>query len=133
MTTMNDTVHEALKNEVLATYTAYLKAFNASDIHALDNFMQYPIAYIENNRAALVDVYPYNPADLKAAKQWYATTDANFEVVFATTEKAHVVLRSAKRVRADGSLIENVSVFYALTRTLSGWKFIAISDITEPA
>jgi hypothetical protein len=36
-------------------------------------------------------------------------------------------------VRADGSPIEVVSAFYALTRTPSGWKFFALSDITVAA
>jgi hypothetical protein len=36
-------------------------------------------------------------------------------------------------MRADGSPIETVSAFYALTRTSSGWKFFAFSDITVAA
>lgn len=132
-TANEETVNEELKNEVLATYAAYLRAFNANDIDAIDKLMQYPLAHIDNGRTNLVDAYPFKPAELKAEKQWYATTDPNCEVVFASAEKAHVILRSANRVRADGSLIETVSVFYALTRTPSGWKFFAISAITAPA
>jgi hypothetical protein len=134
MKTVNEeTVNEGLKNEVLATYEAYLRAFNANDIDTIDKLMQYPLAHIDNGRTNLVDTYPYKPAELMAAKQWHATTDPSCEVVFASTEKAHVILRSANRVRADGLLIETVSVFYALTRTPSGWKFFAISVITVPA
>lgn len=124
--------NEELKNEVLATYAAYLRAFNANDIDSIDKLMQYPLAHIANGRTTLVDTYPFKPAELKAEKQWHATTDPDCEV-FASAGKAHVILRSANRVRADGSLIETVSVFYALTRTPSGWKFFAISAITQPA
>jgi len=53
--------------------------------------------------------------------------------VFLSTEKAHVVVRHATRVRADGTPIEIVSSFYVLARTPSGWKFFALSDITVPA
>jgi hypothetical protein len=128
MNTVNEeTVNEELKNEVLATYAAYLRAFNANDIHSIDKLMQYPLAHIDNGRTNLVDTYPFKPAELVAAKQWHATTDPSCEV-FASTEKAHVILRSANRVRSDGSLIETVSAFYALTRTPSGWKFFAISQ-----
>ncbi|MGA7357070.1 MAG: hypothetical protein WA431_06680 [Candidatus Cybelea sp.] len=133
MKTVNkETVNEELKNEVLATYAAYLRAFNANDIPSIDKLIQYPLAHIDNGRTNLVNTYPYKPADLMAAKQWHATIDPSCEV-FASAEKAHVILRSANRVRADGSLIETVSVFYALTRTSSGWKFFAISVITELA
>ena len=125
-------VNEELKNEVLATYAAYLRALNANDIDSIDKLIQYPLAHIVNDRTNLVDTYPFKPDELKAEKQWHATTDPNCEV-FASAEKAHVILRSANRVRADGSLIETVSVFYALTRTPSGWKFFAISAITQPA
>jgi len=52
------------------------------------------------------------------------------EVVFVTPEMAHVIVRHATRLRADNSPIEVVSTFYALTRTPSGWKFFAFSDIT---
>ena len=67
-----------------------------------------------------------------SAKQWHDTRDLDPEVVLVTPEKAHVIVRHATRLRADNSLIEVVSAFYALTRTQSGWKFFAFSDITVP-
>ena len=67
-----------------------------------------------------------------AAKQWHDTKDFAYEVVSASADKAHLILRQATRIRADGSPIETVSAFYALTRTPSGWKFFAVSDITIP-
>jgi hypothetical protein len=78
----------------------------------------------------VVETYPVQPAELMAAKQWHDTKDIDPEVVFLSAEKAHVILRHATRIRVDGSPIEVVSAFYALTRTPSGWKFFAFSDIT---
>ena len=124
---------ERTKDEVLATYTAYLDAFRANDISALDKLIQYPLAYIGNGRTTFVETYPVQPAELMAAKQWHDTKDLNPEVVFASADKAHLIVRHATRVRTDGSPIETVSAFYALTRTPSGWKFFALSDITVPA
>ena len=121
------------KDEVLAAYAAFAKAFLANDIKAIDKLMQYPLAYIGDGRTTLVDTYPFKPAELRAAKQWHSTKDLSYEVVFASADKAHLILRSATRVRSDGSPIESVSAFYALTRTPTGWKFFAISDITIPA
>ena len=120
------------KEEVLATYTAYIDAFRANDVSALNKLIQYPLAYIGNGRVTVVETYPVQPAELMAAKQWHDTKDIDPEVVFLSTEKAHVILRHATRVRMDGSPIEVVSAFYALTRTASGWKFFAFSDITVP-
>jgi hypothetical protein len=124
---------QKLKEEVLATYTAYLNAFRANDVSALDRLIQYPLAYIGNGRAMMVETYPVQPAELMAAKQWHDTKDIEPEVVFLSAEKAHVILRHATRLRVDGSPIEVVSAFYALTRTPSGWKLFAFSDITVPA
>jgi hypothetical protein len=121
---------QELKQEVLATYTAYLDAFRANDVPALNELIQYPLAHIGNGRVTLVESYPVQPAELMAAKQWHDTKDIDPEVVFVSTEKAHLILRHATRVRADGTPIEVISAFYALTRTHSGWKIFAFSDIT---
>ncbi len=124
---------EKLRDEVLATYAAYLEAFLSKDMQTLDSLMQYPIAFIGNGKTRLFDAFPINPAKMMAAKQMHTTIDANYEVVFATDKKAHLILHNAKRVKIDGTLIETVSAFYALTRTETGWKFFALSDMTVPA
>ena len=123
---------QQLKGQVIATYTAYIDAFRANNVEALDKLIQYPLAYIGNGRVTMVDTYPVQPAELMAAKQWHDTKDLNPEVVFLSAEKAHMIVRRAVRVRVDGSPIEIVSAFYALTLTPSGWKFFALSDITVP-
>jgi hypothetical protein len=124
---------EHAKVEVLAVYATYVAAFRANDVRAIDKLMQYPLAHIGNGQTTFLDAYPIKPAEMKAAKQWHDTRDIAEEVVFASADKAHLVLRRATRVRADGSPIETISVFYALTRTASGWKFFAVSDIIAPA
>jgi hypothetical protein len=52
---------QALKKEVLVTYTAYLEAFRANDVRALDALIQYPLAYIGNGRVTSVETYPVHP------------------------------------------------------------------------
>jgi hypothetical protein len=103
-----------------------------NDVSALDMLIQYPLAYIGAGSTILVGTYPVQPADLMAAKQWHDTEDLDPEVVFVTQDKAHVIVRRATRLGADGSPIEVVSAFYALTRTAAGWMFFAFSDITVP-
>jgi hypothetical protein len=114
---------ERRKDEVLATYTAFLTAFRANDVQAINELFQYPCAYIGNGQTTLLDTFPIKPAELMAAKQWHDTRDFSYEVVFTSADKAHLIVRQATRVRSDGSPIETVSAFYALTRGPSRWKF----------
>jgi hypothetical protein len=130
---LTESVDERNRDEVLATYAPYFTAFRANDVSSIDRLVQYPLAYIGDGKTTLVDTFPVNPADLMAAKQWHDMKVSSYEVVFASAHKAHVILRQATRIRADGSAIETVSAFYALTRTPSECKFFALSDITIPA
>jgi len=102
-------------------------------MEAIDALHQYPLAHIRDDETTSVNEYSFNPAKLMPEKQWADSKDPAYEVVFPSAYKAHLILRHATRVRADGSSIETVSAFHALTRTPSGWKFFAVSDITIPA
>jgi len=125
--------HEVEKDAVIAVYRAYVRAFLDNDIEAIDALVAYPVAYVGGGKTVMLDSFPVKPADLMAEKQWHSTTDTDFEVVGVSADKAHVILTHARRLRSDGSLIETVSAFYAFTRTDSGWKIFALSDITVQA
>ena len=125
--------YEVEKDAVIAAYRAYVRAFLDNDIAAIDALVAYPVAYVGAGKTVLLDAFPVKPADLMAQKQWHATTETDFDVVGVSADKAHVILPHARRLRADGSLIETVSAFYAFTRTDSGWKIFALSDITVQA
>ena len=88
-----------------------------------------------NNDAAIrmIDNLNAMQAETRARTGWHDTKDENYEVVFASADKAHVILRPATRVRANGSAIATISAFYALTRRSSGWKIFVISAVIEPA
>lgn len=119
-----------LRQEVAKAYQAYLSAFLASDMAAIDRVVKYPLAFIGNGEVKLVDAYPVRPDELKARTGWDHTTDNDFDIVTVSPSKAHVILRSAKRRRSDGSLIETISAFYAFTKTPDGWKMFAFSGVT---
>jgi hypothetical protein len=125
--------NEAEKDEVITAYQAYIRAFLANDMNAINDLVLYPLAYVGAGKTVLLDSFPIKPADLMASKQWQTSTDTEFEVVGVSPNKAHVIIPNAKRLRADGSLIETVSAFYAFTKTEGGWKIFALSDITVPA
>ena len=122
-----------LKQAITAVFIAYARAFRAADMAALDRLVAYPLAYIGQGVAQMVTSYPVQPAELIARTGWHDTVDIDFEVVAASADKAHVILRRATRVRQDGSPIETISGFYALTRQPTGWKIFAFSDVTVPA
>lgn len=131
--TKNIITDEKLRDEVLATYAAYLKAFLSHDVETLNSMMIYPLAHIGNGKVRMHDTLPFDPVAVMAAKQMVDTVDTEVEVVSLTARKAHVILHSGTRIRKDGSPIETVAAFYALSRTDTGWKFFALSDISVPA
>ena len=123
----------AITADVAQAYQRYLSAFNANDLAAINALIRYPLAYIGEGKVELTERFPFDPAELKRIKQWHTTVDAETEVVAVSETKAHVVLRSAKRIRQDGSLIETVSAFYAFAKTDQRWKIFAASALTVPA
>lgn len=127
-----DTANSTLAAEVIATYEAYLRAFMASDMAGIDACVSYPLTYIGDGTTGSFDEFPLRPADLMAQTGWRDTVDMRYEVVALSATKAHLILRSGTRVRADGSPIEDISGFYAWTRTPAGWKMFAISDVRTP-
>lgn len=131
------TTHSAAQHrdaaEVTAVYERYLSAFLAGDLATVEALVQFPLAYIGAGETHLLDRFPVSPQALRERKQWHTTVNADYEVSLVAPDKAHVILRHAERVRADGSLIETVAAFYAFTRTAEGWKLFALSDIVIPA
>jgi hypothetical protein len=123
----------AAMDEVRETYERYLAAFVANDLAGIDAVVSYPLAHIGDGVVRMFDTFPIDPAELMAAKGWHTTLNSRYEVVATSPTKAHVVLFNGDRVRADGSLIETVSAFYAFTRTADGWKLYALSDLVNPA
>ena len=119
--------------EVRTAYERYLSAFLAGDVAAVEALVQFPLAYIGAGETRLFDRFPLSPQALRERKQWHTTVNADYEVSLVSADKAHVILRGAERVRADGSLIETVAAFYAFTRNAAGWKLFALSDIVIPA
>ena len=122
-----------LKAQVLETYNRYLNAFNKSDMETIDNCIAYPLAYIGEDSVKMLDKFPVDPRELKEKIGWATSNAFEIDVVAVSDKKAHIVLRNVRRLRKDGSLIEEATGFYAFKNTENGWKMYAISDITFPA
>ena len=81
----------------------------------------------------MLDKFPVDPQELKENIGWATSNAFEIDVVAVSDKKAHVVIRNVRRLRSDGSLIEEATAFYALKNTNNGWKIYALSDITFPA
>ena len=116
----------------LAFYHAYLDAFRRQDAAALLDMATTPMARIGPEGATLVAHAP-DPVALAARTGWADTVEVDAEVLDATEERAHLFLRRAVRVRADGTPIEAISGWYVLLRAEGKWRIAAVSVIVRQA
>ncbi|MBB5160750.1 hypothetical protein [Mycobacterium sp. AZCC_0083] len=123
----------ASRREVLAAYQSYLDAFMEADEDAIRRHLQWPCTFLMDGRSETLDEFPYSPTALKRENDWATSAGLEIDVVAVSATKAHVLLRNCERLRPDGSLIEEVSAFYAFTRTAEGWKIFAMSSIEFPS
>ena len=119
--------------KVLEAYNRYLKAVIEADIDAINECIEYPLAYIGGDTVKMLDKFPIDPRAWKEKIGWATSNAFEIDVVAVTEKKAHILMRNCRRLRADGSLIEEASAFNAFKITDSGWKMYAFSDITFPA
>ena len=119
--------------KVLEAYNRYLNAVIEADIDALNECIEYPLAYIGGDSVKMLDKFPIDPREWKEKTGWATSNAFEIDVVAVTEKKAHLLMRNCRRLRDDGSLIEEASAFYAFKTTDVGWKMYAFSDITFPA
>ena len=119
--------------KVIETYNRYLNAVIEADIDAINECIEYPLAYIGGDSVKMLDKFPIDPREWKEKTGWATSNAFEIDVVAVTEKKAHVLMRNCRRLRDDGSLIEEASAFYAFKITDGGWKMYAFSDITFPA
>jgi hypothetical protein len=118
---------------LLAAYQSYVDAFMASDEQAIRECVQWSCTFLGADRAESIDELPYSPTHLKRQKDWATSVGLEIDVVAVSDVKAQVLLRHGERVRPDGTLIEEVSAFYAFSKIANGWKIFAMSSIEFPA
>lgn len=99
----------------------------------INDCVEFPLTYIGDGVVSTLDAFPISPADMKAAKDWSTSENFEIDIVAHSETKAHVLMKNCRRLRADGSLIEEASGFYAYRYTSDGWKLYAISDIVMTA
>ena len=116
------------RSDMLAVYHRNLDAFVASDEHVIRECMPWPWTSLGTLRAVSLDEFPRSIERLKSSRNWFTSLGLEFDVIAVTDLKAHVVLRNCERLQSDGTLIEEVSAFYAS----NGWRIFAVSSIEMP-
>ena len=107
-------------------------AFNREDIDGINACIEFPLTHIGNGKITVLEKFPLSPTEMKKAKGCISDS-FEIDIVAMTETKAHLLCRNVRRLREDGSLIEQVSAFYAFKKTADGWKMFAISDVVTPA
>ena len=118
---------------LLSAYQQYIDAFNSNDIDKINKCVQFPLAYIGAGEVKMLDKFPIKPQEMKTQKGWDRSEAFEIDVVAVGENKAHLIMRNTRRLRKDGSLIEEATGFYAYTKVEDNWKMFAISDIIFPA
>jgi ketosteroid isomerase-like protein len=125
-------MNAAAAREAAAFYAAYLDAFRRGDPAALVDMATAPMARIGPSGPELIAHAP-DPVALAARTGWADTVEVDAVVLDATEDRAHLHLKRALRVRADGSPIEAISGWYVLLRGADGrWRIAAVSVIAHP-
>ena len=122
-----------LRVQVLETYNRYVNAIVESDMETINNCVAYPLAYVGEDSVTMLDKFPIDPREWKKKTGWATSNAFEIDVVAISDKKAHILMRNCRRLRDDGSLIEEATGFYAFKNTNNGWKMYAFSDITFPA
>ena len=122
-----------LRVEVLETYNRYVNAIVEADTETINNFVAYPLAYVGEDSVTMLDKFPIDPREWKKKTGWATSNAFEIDVVAVSEKKAHILMRNCRRLRDDGTLIEEATGFYAFRNTKEGWKMYAFSDITFPA
>ena len=106
-----------LRAQVFETYNRFLNAFNEADMETINDCISYPLAYIGVDSVKMLDKFPIDPRELKERIGWATSNAFEIDVVAVSDKKAHVVIRNVRRLRSDGSLIEEATGFYAFKNT----------------
>jgi hypothetical protein len=123
-------MNDAAAREAAAFYHAYIEAFRRGDAPALAGMATTPMARIGPAGPELVAHAP-DPKALAARTGWADTVEVEIEVLDADEHRAHLHLKRAVRVRADGTPIETISGVYVLLRQEGAWRIAAVSVIAR--
>ena len=102
-------------------------------METINNCVAYPLTYVGEDSVTMLDKFPIDPREWKKKTGWATSNAFEIDVVAVSEKKAHILMRNCRRLRDDGTLIEEATGFYAFRNTKEGWKMYAFSDITFPA
>ena len=121
------------RTQVVENYNRYVNAIVEADMDTINNYVAYPLAYISADSVKMLDKFPIDQREWKREIGRATSNAFEIDVVAVSEKKAHILMRNCRRLRDDGTLIEEATGFYAFRNTKEGWKMYAFSDITFPA
>ena len=91
---------------VLECYHRYLNAVIEADIDAINECIEYPLAYIGGGSVKMLDKFPIDPREWKEKPGWATSNAFEIDVVAVTEKKAHVLMQNCRRLRDDDPLLK---------------------------
>ena len=74
--------------KVLEAYNQYLNAIIEVDIDAINECIEYPLAYIGGDSVKMLDKFPIDPREWKEKTGWATSNAFEIDVVAVTEKKA---------------------------------------------
>ena len=99
-------LQKEIRRELLVAYQRYLNAFVSEDLDTINECVEFPLTYIGDAVVSNLDSFPISPAEMKASKGWSTSENFEIDIVAHSETKAHVLMRNCRRLRSEGSLIE---------------------------
>ena len=125
-----------IAEEVEAFYAGYLAAWNARDLEGRDACFALPATFVSpmgtlavNSRRELRAVLARNFERLQS-EGFSQSSAGTLEVRTCADGLAVADVRGLRRLRADGSLQEEIDAHYILRRDGRGWRFVVTMTCT---
>ena len=103
-----------LRVQVLETYNRYVNAIVEADMETINNCVAYPLAYVGEDSVTMLDKFPIDPREWKEKTGWATSNAFEIDVVAVSEKKAYILMRNCRRLRDDGTIIEEATGFTLL-------------------
>jgi hypothetical protein len=115
-------VTEQAERDARAAMDAFMKAFNAGDNDALQEFMNYPHAFVGANGSIRVieDRFDMDFDRLREDEGWHHSTLDSAEAFLIKADKVHFTIVFSRH-KADGTSYQTTSGLWIMTKQDGRW------------
>lgn len=129
---------EEIERGLEAFYRNYIEVFNTAEVERFLTYFANPYVSISGDRGVRVVANDAKHASdfariMQALKgRGWVRSDIVGIRAWAMDEKLGTILSDVVRVKADGSILEEIRACYLVRREDAGWKIATISEIKPP-